>query len=76
MIGARHAKWDERPILIAVRAEGENPTEKEVLSVFDDKIAKWQVPDKVIFVDALPLGATGKILKRKLKEEFGDVLMD
>ena len=76
MIGARHAKWDERPILIAVRAEGENPTEEEVLSVFDDKIAKWQVPDKVIFVDALPLGATGKILKRKLKEEFGDVLMD
>ncbi len=75
VIGARHAKWDERPILIAVKAEGEDPTAEEVLAVFDDKIAKWQVPDTVIFVEALPIGATGKVLKRKLKEEFGDVLM-
>ncbi|THH38596.1 long-chain-fatty-acid--CoA ligase [Aliishimia ponticola] len=75
VIGARHEKWDERPILLAVRAEGADPSEAEVLSIFDNKIASWQVPDKVIFVDELPLGATGKVLKRKLKEEYGDVLM-
>lgn len=75
VIGARHEKWDERPVLIAVKAEGADPSAEEVLSIFDDKIAKWQIPDKVIFVDALPLGATGKVLKRNLKEDFGDILI-
>jgi fatty-acyl-CoA synthase len=75
VIGVRHAKWDERPILLAVKAEGQDPSVEDVLSIFEDKIAKWQVPDRVIFVDALPLGATGKVLKRKLKEEYGDILM-
>lgn len=73
-IGVRHPKWDERPVIIAVKAEGANPTEEQVLGWFDDKIAKWQVPDKVIFVETLPLGATGKVLKRELKEQFADVL--
>jgi fatty-acyl-CoA synthase len=75
VIGARHPKWDERPIVIVVKAEGQDPTPEEVLSVFEDKIAKWQMPDMVVFVDALPLGATGKILKRELKQQFGDILM-
>ncbi|SPH21379.1 3-methylmercaptopropionyl-CoA ligase [Ascidiaceihabitans donghaensis] len=75
VIGARHEKWDERPILIAVKAEGSDPSAADVLAAFDDKIAKWQIPDEVVFVDALPLGATGKVLKRKLKEEFGEVLI-
>ena len=75
VIGARHEKWDERPVLVAVAAEGENPSEDEVLAVFDDKIAKWQVPDKVVFVEALPRNATGKVLKRNLRDEFGEVLV-
>ena len=76
VIGARHEKWDERPILIAVKEEGAEVEAAELLEAFEGKIAKWQIPDTVIFVDALPLGATGKVLKRKLKEEFGDVLMN
>ncbi|WP_299369868.1 long-chain-fatty-acid--CoA ligase [uncultured Tateyamaria sp.] len=76
VIGARHEKWDERPVLIAVAAEGQNPSEAEVLSIFDDKIAKWQIPDKVVFTDVLPRNATGKVLKRNLREAFGDVLID
>ena len=75
VIGARHEKWDERPVLVAVKAEGEDPTEEEVLSVFEGKIAKWQVPDKVVFTDVLPRNATGKVLKRNLREEFGEVLI-
>jgi len=75
VIGARHEKWDERPVLVAVRAEGQDPSEEEVLSVFDGKIAKWQVPDKVVFTDVLPRNATGKVLKRNLREEFGEVLI-
>lgn len=75
VIGARHEKWDERPVLVAVKAEGEDPAEDEVLSIFEGKIAKWQIPDRVVFTDVLPRNATGKVLKRNLREEFGDVLM-
>ena len=75
-IAARHVKWDERPVLIAVKAAGANPTEAELKAWYDGKIASWQVPDKVIFVDELPIGATGKVLKNKLRELYGDVLID
>ena len=75
VIGAAHPKWDERPVLIAVKAEGEDPSEAEVLAIFEGKIAKWQLPDKVVFTDVLPRNATGKVLKRTLRDEFGDVLL-
>ncbi|MGJ8618636.1 MAG: AMP-binding protein, partial [Sulfitobacter sp.] len=75
VIGAKHAKWDERPVLVAVKAEGENPSEADVLAIYEDKIAKWQTPDKVVFMDVLPRNATGKVLKRNLRETFGDVLL-
>ena len=75
VIGARHEKWDERPVLVAVKAEGAEPTDEEVLSFFEGKIAKWQIPDKVVYTDVLPRNATGKVLKRNLRDEFGDVLM-
>ncbi|MES0824238.1 long-chain-fatty-acid--CoA ligase [Ruegeria sp. SCP11] len=74
VVGVPHPKWDERPLLVAVKAEGENPTEEELLSFYDGKIAKWQVPDKVVFVEALPLNATGKIMKRKLRADFENTL--
>lgn len=75
-IGARHPKWDERPIIIAVRADGADPTEAEIIAHFEGKVAKWQMPDAVVFTDAIPLNATGKMLKNKLREAFGDTLMD
>ncbi|WP_299892692.1 long-chain-fatty-acid--CoA ligase [uncultured Ruegeria sp.] len=74
VVGVPHPKWDERPLLVAVKAEGENPTEEELLAFFDGKIAKWQIPDKVVFVDALPLNATGKVLKRNLRADFESTL--
>ena len=75
VIGAKHPKWDERPVLVAVKAEGTQPSEAEVLAIFEGKIAKWQLPDKVVFTDVLPRNATGKVLKRNLRVQFGDVLM-
>ncbi len=76
VIGVKHAKWDERPILIAVKAEGAEPSEEELLAYYGDKIASWQVPDKVVFVETLPLGATGKVLKRELRQQFDSLLVD
>ena len=75
-IAARHKKWDERPVLIVVKAEGEDVSEADLKTFYDGKIASWQVPDRVIFADELPLGATGKVQKNKLREVYGDVLID
>ena len=75
VIGAKHAKWDERPVLVAVKAAGQEPDEASLLAFYEGKIAKWQIPDKVVFTDAIPRNATGKILKNKLREMFADVLL-
>ncbi|MBL8310013.1 MAG: fatty-acid--CoA ligase [Burkholderiales bacterium] len=69
-IGIRHAKWDERPILVVVKKPNTDVSAREILQFYDGKIAKWQVPDDVQFVDAIPLGATGKMQKAKLREMF------
>jgi len=61
--------------LIAVKAAEKHPDEAALLAFYDGKIAKWQIPDKVIFTDAIPRNATGKILKMKLREQFGDCLL-
>ncbi len=74
VIGVPHVKWDERPLLVAVAAPGQAPTEAELLAFYDGKIASWQIPDKVVFIDELPLNATGKVLKRDLRERFADAL--
>ncbi len=69
-IGVAHPKWDERPLLIVVRKPGLAVTREEILRHYDGRVAKWQVPDDVVFVDAIPLGATGKMQKNKLREQF------
>ena len=51
-------------------------SDTEILDYYADKVAKWQVPDKVIFVDAIPLSGTGKMLKKDLREQFGAVLLE
>ncbi|MAN45821.1 MAG: long-chain-fatty-acid--CoA ligase [Alphaproteobacteria bacterium] len=71
-IGIYHPKWDERPLLVVQPAQGENPTKEEVLAQLDGKIAKWWTPDDVVFVSEIPLGATGKINKLALREQFKD----
>ena len=74
-IAARHPKWDERPVVIAVKAD-EDLTEEVLLGHYEGKVASWQIPDKVVFVEALPLGGTGKVLKNKLRESFGGILTE
>jgi 3-(methylthio)propionyl---CoA ligase len=71
-IAARHPKWDERPLLVVMRKPGAEVTREQLLSHYEGKVAKWQVPDDVVFVDAIPLGATGKMLKTRLREQFKD----
>ena len=72
VIGIAHPKWDERPLLVVVKKPGAEVTREELLTFFDGKIAKWWLPDDVAFAEAIPLGATGKMLKTKLREQFKD----
>ena len=74
-IAARHAKWDERPLLVVVRKPGEALARDELLRFYDGKIAKWWTPDDVVFVDSIPLGATGKVQKNLLRETWRDHLL-
>lgn len=74
-VGVFHPKWDERPLLIAVREPGTTVSAAELLASFDGQVAKWWVPDDVVFVDSIPLGSTGKIVKAPLREQFRDHLV-
>ncbi len=74
-IGVPHPKWDERPLLVVVRKPGAEVTAEALLEFYRGKVAKWQVPDDVVFVDAIPLGATGKMQKIKLREQFRDYVL-
>ena len=70
VIGVPHPKWNERPLLVAVKAPGAEPTKAQILDALSAKIAPWQMPDDVVFVEALPMTATGKISKKDLRAQF------
>ncbi|MCH8504902.1 MAG: AMP-binding protein, partial [Ectothiorhodospiraceae bacterium] len=72
VIGVAHPTWQERPLLIVVPREGQQPTREEILDYLKRNVAKWWLPEDVVFVDELPHTATGKIQKVKLREQFGD----
>jgi len=70
VIGIKHPKWDERPIVVAVKKPGQEVSKEEVLRFYEGKIAKWWMPDDVVFVAELPHTATGKLSKLTLREKF------
>ena len=74
-IGIKHPKWDERPIVIVVTKPGAALTREELLAFYEGKIAKWQVPDDVVFVESIPLGGTGKMQKTKLREQLAGYVL-
>jgi acyl-CoA synthetase (AMP-forming)/AMP-acid ligase II len=69
-IGMPHPKWDERPVVCVVKKPGSQLSAAELIKFYEGKTAKWQIPDDAIFVEAIPLGATGKMLKTKLREQL------
>jgi fatty-acyl-CoA synthase len=72
VIACRHPKWDERPLLIVVKKPGHELTRDELLAFYEGKVAKWWIPDDVVFVAELPHTATGKLQKMKLREMLKD----
>ena len=76
VIGVSHEKWDERPLLLIVKAEGQKISKEEILVFLEDKVAKWWLPNDVIFVSELPHTATGKLLKKDLREKYKSHLVN
>jgi fatty-acyl-CoA synthase len=72
VIGIPHPKWTERPLLVAVKTPGQDASKDDILKLLDEKLAKWQLPDDIVFVDALPMTATGKVSKKDLRAKFAD----
>jgi fatty-acyl-CoA synthase len=72
VVSVRHPKWDERPLLVVVKKPGASLTREELLKFYEGKVAKWWIPDDVVFVEQLPHTATGKLLKTKLRDDFKD----
>jgi len=76
VFGVPHAKWQERPVAAVVAREGHEPNEEAVRAWLSDKLAKWQTPDRVLFVDAIPRTGVGKFLKRDLRERYKDLFAE
>jgi acyl-CoA synthetase (AMP-forming)/AMP-acid ligase II len=72
VIAIAHPKWQERPLMIVVKKRGSEITKQQLLNYLSDKVAKWWLPDDIVFVDEIPHTATGKIHKMKLRERFGN----
>ncbi len=76
VIGVQHPKWDERPIVVAVKRPGQEVSKDELLKFYEGRIAKWWMPDDVVFVKELPHTATGKLSKLTLRQQFRDYRLD
>jgi fatty-acyl-CoA synthase len=72
VIGVAHPKWEERPLLVVKRLESSKLSKDDMLNYLSDKVARWWLPDDVIFVDDIPMTATGKISKLRLREQLAD----
>ncbi|MCB0969747.1 MAG: fatty acid--CoA ligase, partial [Ilumatobacter sp.] len=72
VIGVPHPKWSERPLACVVVVEGEQLTREEVLDYLDGRVAKWWLPDDVVFIDEVPKTSVGKFSKKDLRERFAD----
>ena len=74
-VGMPHPKWDERPVVFVALKPGQSLAKEALLAFYQGKAAKWQIPDDVIFVDSIPLGATGKMLKTRLRAQFSGYVL-
>lgn len=76
VFAARHAKWDERPVAAVVLKKGQDATEKDLAAHLEGRFAKYWMPDRFLFVEQIPRTSTGKFLKMRLRELYGNVLME
>ena len=76
VVGLKHVEWEERPAAFVVAREGVEITEQEILDHLEGKVAKWWLPDRVVFIDEIPKTGTGKFDKKVVRNEYSELLMD
>jgi fatty-acyl-CoA synthase len=76
VIGVRHPKWDERPLMLIVPKQEKTIEKQEIIDFLSQRVAKWWVPDEIIFVPSLPVGGTGKVQKSDLRLQYGSIFAD
>jgi fatty-acyl-CoA synthase len=76
VIGVKHPKWDERPIILIVPKPEKTLEKQDIIEFLAQRVAKWWIPDEVIFVQSLPVGGTGKVQKNDLRLQYGNILAD
>ena len=76
VIGVPHAKWGERPVAVVVAREGEAIDEETLQAWLGERVAKWMIPDRIVFADAIPRTGVGKFLKRDLRQRYRELLAD
>ncbi|HLT68932.1 MAG TPA: fatty acid--CoA ligase, partial [Acidimicrobiales bacterium] len=72
VIGLPHPKWGERPLACVVLREGQQATKEDIVSFLEGRVAKWWLPDDVVFIDSIPKTSVGKFSKKELREQFAD----
>ena len=76
VVGVKHQKWQERPVAFVVPRAEATVTAADITAHLEGKVAEWWVPDKVVFIDAIPKTGTGKFDKKVIRDQYADVLMD
>ena len=76
VVGLKHRKWDERPVAFVVLRPNAKADQDELIGFLSDKVAKWWLPDQVVFIDAIPKTGTGKFDKKVVRDQYADLLMD
>jgi fatty-acyl-CoA synthase len=76
VVGLKHVKWQERPVAFVVPRDGSGLEERDLLVFLEERVAKWWLPDRVVFVEEIPKTGTGKFDKKVVRNEYADLLMD
>jgi fatty-acyl-CoA synthase len=76
VVGLKHVKWQERPVAFVVVREGAEVSDQDLLAFLETRVAKWWLPDRILFVDQIPKTGTGKFDKKVVRNEYADLLME
>jgi fatty-acyl-CoA synthase len=76
VVGLKHVKWQERPVAFVVRREGAEISEADLVAFLEERVAKWWLPDRIVFIEEIPKTGTGKFDKKVVRNEYADLLMD
>jgi fatty-acyl-CoA synthase len=76
VVGLKHVKWQERPVAFVVPRQGAEVEESDLLTFLEERVAKWWLPDRIVFIEEIPKTGTGKFDKKVVRQDYADLLME